>query len=377
MMSAAADSGRVEADVTVVGGGLVGLAVALGLQDQGLRVAVVDEGDVALRASRGNFGLVWVQGKGDTCPAYARLSRLSARLWGQFAEQLTTSTGIDVQLSQIGGLFICLTESELAQRRQMLEAMRDEHDGDYPFEVLDHDQLKTKVPEIGPTVAGATWGPEDGHVNPLLLLRAMAQSFIAKGGQLLTSGPVTRVEPQQGRFRVHYGEQQLETGKVVLAAGLGNRELAPALGLSAPVEPNRGQVLIAERVRHFLDYPTGHVRQTGEGTIQCGDSKEDVGLDCGTTTDVMATIARRAVTMFPLLKKVRLIRSWGALRVMTPDGYPIYQQSQQHPGAFVVSCHSGVTLAAAHAGPIAEWIATGVADPSLSLEEFHAERFSL
>ena len=62
---------------------------------------------------------------------------------------------------------------------------------------------------------------------------------------------------------------------------------------------------------------------------------------------------------------------------MTPDGYPIYQQSKQYPGAFLVSCHSGVTLAAAHAGPIAEWIATGLADPGLALEEFHAERFSL
>ncbi|MEH6650865.1 MAG: FAD-binding oxidoreductase [Motiliproteus sp.] len=376
-MSVGANPGRYEAEVAVIGGGLVGLAVALGLQDQGLTVSIIDEGDIAIRASRGNFGLVWVQGKGDTCPAYARLSRLSARLWGPFAEQLTASTGVDVQLSQIGGLFICLTEQELEQRRLMLDAMRDEHNGDYPYEVLNHEQLKAKVPEIGPTVAGATWGPEDGHVNPLLLLRAMAQRFIANGGRLLTSGPVTRVEPQQGRFRVHCGDQQFEADKVVLAAGLGNRDLAPQLGLSAPVVPNRGQVLIAERVQHFLDYPTGHVRQTGEGTIQCGDSKEDVGLDSGTTTDVVATIARRAITMFPLLKKVRLIRSWGALRVMTPDGYPIYQQSQQYPGAFLVSCHSGVTLAAAHAGPIAEWIATGIADPSLSLEEFHAERFSL
>ncbi|MEH6470488.1 MAG: FAD-dependent oxidoreductase [Halopseudomonas sp.] len=376
-MSAGANPRRDEAEVAVIGGGLVGLAVALGLQDQGLTVSIIDEGDIALRASRGNFGLVWVQGKGDTCPAYARLSRLSAQRWGQFAKQLTASTGIDVQLSQIGGLFVCLTEQELEQRRLMLEAMRDEHNGDYPFEVLNHEQLKAKVPEIGPTVAGATWGPEDGHVNPLLLLRAMAQSFIAKGGRLLTSGPVTRVEPQNGRFRIHYGDQQLDADRVVLAAGLGNRELAPQVGLSAPVVPNRGQVLIAERVRHFLDYPTGHVRQTGEGTIQCGDSKEDVGLDCGTTTDVLATIARRAITMFPLLKHVRLIRSWGALRVMTPDGYPIYQQSKQYPGAFLVSCHSGVTLAAAHAGPIAEWIASGLADPSLSLEEFHAERFSL
>ena len=55
-------------DVAVVGGGLVGSAVAWGLARQGARVAVFDEGDTALRASRGNFGLVWVQGKGDGMP---------------------------------------------------------------------------------------------------------------------------------------------------------------------------------------------------------------------------------------------------------------------------------------------------------------------
>jgi len=375
MMTAANSSSS--ADVTVIGGGLVGLAVAVGLQDRGLQVAIVDEGDIALRASRGNFGLVWVQGKGDTCPPYARLSRMSAQRWGAFAAQLRAATGIDVQLEQRGGLYICLTEAELEHRRLLLEAMRTALGGDYPFDILDQAALRAKVPEIGATVAGATWGPEDGHVNPLLLLRAMAQRFADAGGQLLTCGPVTLIEPGNGRFVSYAGTQRIESERVVLAAGLGNRQLAPQLGLFAPVVPNRGQVLIAERVRHFLDYPTGHVRQTAEGTIQCGDSKEDVGLDCGTTTEVLATIARRAVTMFPLLKEVRLIRAWGALRVMTPDGYPIYEQSTEHPGAFVVSCHSGVTLAAAHAGPIADWIATGAADPNLSLETFHGQRFNL
>ncbi|WP_210395548.1 NAD(P)/FAD-dependent oxidoreductase [Motiliproteus sediminis] len=376
-MSAALTPGHSDVDATVVGGGLVGLAIALGLQDQGRRVVIVDEGDIALRASRGNFGLVWVQGKGDTCADYARLTRLSARQWRAFADDLTDATGIDIQLSQIGGLYICLSDDELQQRQQMLASMRLEHNDDYPFELLDHTALKAKVPAIGPTVAGATWGPEDGHVNPLLLLRAMVERFLQRQGQLLTCGPVTRIEPITGGFRVHAGKQWNESTKVVLAAGLGNKTLAPQVGLSAPLQPNRGQVLIAERVRHFLDYPTGHVRQTGEGTIQCGDSKEDVGFDCGTTTDVLATIAARAVRMFPLLEQVRLVRSWGALRVMTPDGYPIYQQSEQYPGAYLVTCHSGVTLAAAHAGPIAAWIDSGQHPDDFALETFHGQRFSV
>jgi glycine/D-amino acid oxidase-like deaminating enzyme len=61
----------------------------------------------------------------------------------------------------------------------------------------------------------------------------------------------------------------------VLAAGLGNRTLGLMVGLHAPVAPNRGQVLVTERMQPFLRHPSGHVRQTGEGVVQIGDSKED------------------------------------------------------------------------------------------------------
>ncbi|MDI5923028.1 FAD-dependent oxidoreductase [Halomonas sp. LR5S13] len=370
-----ATQGAHTSDVCLIGGGLVGLAVALGLQRNGLRVAVLDEGDVALRASRGNFGLVWVQGKGDTLPEYADTTRLSARLWPTFAAQLQDATGIDVQLQQRGGLYLCLTAQELEARDRMLAGMREAAGGDYPYETLDLKQVREKIPEVGDTVAGATWCPEDGHVNPLLLLRALTERFKALGGTIENAGRVKSIEPLSEGFRLHAPNGDWTCAKVVLAAGLGNRELAPQVGLTAPLSPNRGQVLVGERVRPFLEYPTGHVRQTGEGTVQVGDSKEDVGFDSGTTTEVMAKIAQRAIRLFPLLRDVKLVRAWGALRVMTPDGYPIYQASTKCPGAYLVTCHSGVTLAAFHEGPLADWIAGDRHDPSM--EVFHAERFTL
>lgn len=375
-MTGTTTQGASVADVCLIGGGLVGMAVALGLQRNGSRVAVLDEGDVAVRASRGNFGLVWVQGKGDTLPEYADITRLSARLWPTLAASLQDATGIDVQLQQRGGLYLCLTEQELDARARMLEKMHEAAGGDYPYEKLDLKQVREKIPEVGDTVAGATWCPEDGHVNPLLLLRAMTERFKALGGIIDNAGRVETVEPHPAGFRIRArAGGNWDCAQVVLCAGLGNRELAPQVGLSAPLSPNRGQVLVGERVRPFLDYPTGHVRQTGEGAVQIGDSKEDVGFDSGTTTEVMAQIAQRAIRLFPLLRDVKLVRAWGALRVMTPDGYPIYQASTTCPGAYLVTCHSGVTLAAFHEGPLADWIAGDRNDSSL--EVFHAERFGL
>ncbi|MFP3336389.1 FAD-dependent oxidoreductase, partial [Pseudomonas sp. SIMBA_064] len=70
-------------------------------------------------------------------------------------------------------------------------------------------------------------------------------------------------------------------------------------------------------------------------------------------------LADRALRTLPALREVRVVRSWAALRGMSQDGFPIYQQSETCPGAFVATCHSGVTLAAAHALKLAPMIAAG------------------
>jgi len=79
------------------------------------------------------------------------------------------------------------------------------------------------------------------------------------------------------------------------------------------------------------------------------------------------------VRTFPLLRDVNLVRAWGALRVMTPDGFPIYDESRSCPGAFLATCHSGVTLAAAHALLLAPHLAAGALPPEFDV--FSARRF--
>jgi len=361
-----------QSDVIVIGGGLVGMAVAYGLARSGVQTVVLDQGDDAFRASRGNFGLVWVQGKGHDLPDYSRWTRSSATRWPAFAQALLADSGIEVQLKQPGGFHMCFSDQELLEREARLRALQDAL-GDYPFQMLDAADLKARLPLIGPAVVGASYTPQDGHVNPLKLLRALHASAQAKGVGLHSGVQVERIDCAPGEFRVITERGCFVAARIVLAAGLGNPALARQVGLHAPVAPNRGQVLISERVRPFLDYPTINVRQTDEGTVQLGDSMEEVGFDDGTCAEVMAAIARRGVSTFPLLRDVRLVRAWGALRVMSPDGFPIYQQSTTRPGAFVVTCHSGVTLAAAHALRIAPWIMGG-ARPA-ELQAFSGERF--
>ncbi len=361
-------------DVVVVGAGLVGSALAWGLARQNQNVTILDEGDNAFRASRGNFGLVWVQGKGYGLADYARWSLKSATQWPELSEALSIQTGINVALQQQGGLSLALSDDDLQSKIDMLQWISDQVGGRYKFDVLDQAELKKLVPSVGPTIPGATYTAMDGHVNPLKLLLALHKGMQASSVKLHSRCAVTKIEQKNGLFVCHTARGEFAGKKIVLAAGLANKDLAPQVGINAPVVPNRGQVLITERMPPVLHLPTNYVRQTDEGTVQLGDSLEDVGYNDCTSTEVLENIAQRAIRCFPSLANARLVRSWAALRVMSPDGFPIYDESESMPGAFLVTCHSGVTLAANHAFTLAPWIASG--NRPEEIKEFSAERFS-
>ena len=350
------------ADVAVVGGGLVGSAIAHGLAGRGASVVLLDEGDIAFRASRGNFGLVWVQGKGAGMPAYADWTRASADRWPAFANRLKEETGAPVGYEKPGGLHICLSEEEVEARAATLHRMHNAPGaGGAACRMLSPEEVRSHLPDAGPDVRGASYCPYDGHVNPLRLLRALHDGIVKRGGLILSDHAVTSIDPGPvtGGFMVTAGAERVACGRVVLAAGLANRWLGPMVGLDVPVSPLKGQILVTRRSAPRMAMPTTHVRQTDDGNFMLGDSKEDTGFETTSTVPVMGAIARRAVRAFPFLEGVEVVRAWGALRIMTPDGNPVYDESPTAPGAFAVSCHSGVTLAAQHAEVLPDLILEG------------------
>jgi len=365
-----------EHDVAVIGGGLVGSAIAYGLARLGRRVCLYDEGDIAYRASRGNFGLVWVQGKGQGLAPYGGWTQRSVRRYPEFAALLREDTGIDVALEQPGGFHLCLSEAELAHRVDQLTRLVAQPGFErYAFDVLDRAALGERLPGLGPQVVGATYCRLDGHLNPLRLFRALHAAFLKRGGIYRPNAKVEAITSEGDAFALRTATGRVEAGQVVLTSGLGNATLAPQIGLRATVRPQRGMIVVLERVRRFLEYPLATLRQTDEGTVLIGDSQEEVGFDDTLATAVLATLASRAVQVFPFLRDARVNRAWAALRVMSPDGFPIYEQSAGAPGAFVATCHSGVTLAAAHALELAPRIAAGELGADLS--PFLSERLNV
>lgn len=361
-------------DVLVIGGGLVGSAIAWGLARAGATVCLLDEGDDAIRASRGNFGLVWVQGKGDGMPEYAAWTRESATRWPEFAAIIGEQDGVDVGLRQPGGLDPCLSEAEWDERELQVRRMHNQPGvGGNDVRMITAAEARELEPGFGPEVVGASYCPHDGHVNPLFLLRGLHAGLARHGVDHRLDHRVESVRADGQGFAVETPHGTLRAGRLVLAAGLDNGRLGPMLDLDVPTEAERGHILVTERLDPLMAHPMARLRQTEEGTAMIGASADRVGLDTSLDMATAAALADRARRVIPALGRARLVRSWAALRIMSPDGFPIYVESERHPGAFVVTCHSGVTLAAIHALDLA----LAILRPGFNdqVAAFHPRRF--
>lgn len=374
---------RASYDVIVVGCGIVGAALAYGMLGQGLNVLALDGADGDARAAKANFGLVGAQGKGQGAPAYQHLSRDSIDLWPALYENLRAETGIDVEYQNKGCLRFCLSEKEYETHAQKLARLSLQAPELSPSaRMVEREELQSLLhfTHLGPKVVGAGLGIHDGHCNPLRLLRAFHQAIVQRRGKLLTNRPVSRITPGVGGgFRVdviHAGETEtFDADRVVIAAGLGSQSLGAMVGLDVQLHAQRGQVLVTERMGPLIPLPASGVRQTVDGTVMIGVTNEDVGMNLNTTTAGAAKMARRAIQILPDLARTRLVRHWACLRIMTADGFPVYAESEEHPGAWIALCHSGITLAAYHA----QVLAAAIAESKLpeKLDYFHHRRFDV
>jgi glycine/D-amino acid oxidase-like deaminating enzyme len=235
--------------------------------------------------------------------------------------------------------------------------------------------VREALPEAGPRVAGGTFTRLDGHCNPLKLLRALHAGMKLQRVAYRAGARVETIARADGGWRATFRDGEVRAAKLVIAAGLGTPPLAAMVGLDIPLRAQRGQVIVTERAERFLAYPVSTLRQTDEGNVLIGDSREEGKPESRIDHAVIALMADRAASMFPRVGALQVIRAWAAQRVMTPDGFPIYDESPMG-GAFVAACHSGVTLAAGHALTLAPLIAAGSL-PTDTFGAFAARRFGV
>jgi glycine/D-amino acid oxidase-like deaminating enzyme len=311
-------------------------------------------------------------------PRYVDWCLEATQKWPDFARALEAQTGVALAYTKPGGLALCRGQDGLESRQRLMAHLAQQSvSGTYDCEILDRGEVEKLVPQLrlGPNIVGASFSPHDGHVNPLFLIRALRSAYLQEGGRYFPDAAATHIRHTDQRFSVETARGVFSAPKVVLAAGVGIPKLAAMLGMQVPVRPQRGQLLVTERIQPILSLPISGIRQTHEGSFMFGTSTEDVGFDTNITMDIIRDIAQSAIEAFPQLASLQIVRSWGALRPLTPDKYPVYCESKRTPGAFVVSSHSGVSLAPLYVTHIARWIMDGTQPQGF--EQFSPRRFDV
>ena len=335
-----------DADIAIIGAGVMGLALAHNLASDrrgvsGKRIVVVDGHYLAWGASGRNGGGVRQQWSTEM---NVRLMQESMDICAHFAKRMR----INVWMRRGGYLFLARTQA--AARRLERNVAVQSRCG-LETEMITPGEAQALVPELAvEPFVGACYNPSDGIVFPWPFLWGYAHAAAKAGVAIHTSTPVTAIErrgAKAGGFRITTPARTFTAERIVCAAGAWSPDVARLVGASLPNRPQRHEILSTEPLKPFLK-PMVTVSETGlyvsqslRGELVGGISMpaEDDGgqVRLGSRLAFTTTMARALVELMPILGHIKVVRQWAGPYDVSPDGDPIVGELPDVPG-FHVMC---------------------------------------
>lgn len=351
--------------VVIIGGGLVGCACGYFLAQKGAHVTILEKNFLASGASGANAGFLSV-GPVDS----VREIKLFKEARRMVQEELTGRINT-FEYVHGGLLYVALSDQDEDELRFKAEALSEL---DIDSELLHGKALQKREPLLSPHLPCGLFIPSTGHFNPFLLNHAFADSVVQNGGNVHQGVFVTSIKPENSGFSVQSDKQRFQADAVVLATGWQAGELAKPLGLSVPVIPARGQVIVSEPLspitqKTITTLYDNYLRQTVSGTCQIGSQLELVGPVKTLTLPTLRELVERITEVIPFLRNVRMLRAYAGLRPLSPDSMAIVGEASGIKGLFLACGHSrtGATMSTLTGRVISELIIDGRTAVDISL----------
>jgi sarcosine oxidase subunit beta len=389
-------------DVLIVGGGVIGCAVAYELAKEGLRVTLLERAGLCAGASGANGALIWPQAMHRGVALDLTLA--CARLFPTLGEEL----GADIEYRRTGGMVAIETDAQWAQ---MTEYVAGQPAVGLHAELLDGAEARRREPLLAPDLRGAVFAEHGGTINPFRLTLGYAHAARVRGATLVTGTEVLSLLRRGDRIAgVRTPTGDVESEVVILAGGAWSGPLAATANLRVPVTPRQGMVVVTEpapfRLRHVLkpiksdrdmwrfsqpwppdapgkpgydpNLPPGKgmgMAQTVTGNLVIGSTSRFVGLDRSPTLAGIRYVLESARRIAPAIGQLRMLRTWAGFRPYTPDGLPLLGPAPGVSGLVLATGHdgSGIGMSPVSARLVAA--AVTKADPPLPLEPFDPRRF--
>ncbi len=365
------------AKIVIIGGGIMGLALAWNLAERGeTDIVVLEKGYLCAGASGRNGGGVRMQWG---TPSLIHLARRSIDLMAHFAHDM----GINVWFRRGGYLFLAKSDAVVA-RIEKSARLHNKHG--VPTQILTPDAAQGVVPQLDlKGVKAAAWNPLDAVIFPWPFLWGYAQKAQARGVRVEPFTRVTGFELGQGQVKkVLTDRGEITCDRVVLAAGAWSPQIASLAGVELPSRPHRHEICATEPLKLFLG-PLVSVLDTGlyfsqsmrgEVVGGMGDHHEPPGLNMGSSMRFLSRYSQALTELVPQLGSVKVIRQWSGPYDVTPDNSPILGPTPKLSNLLQMNgfVGHGFMMAPAVAERMAAWMATGQSDELF--ERFTLDRFA-
>jgi len=376
-----------DADIAIIGGGILGCSVAYYLAKGGADVAVIERGELNREASGVNAGSlhfqVYMHANHD--PEWIHRIRPSIELHRQAAvgwRTLESELGADLGVRIGGGLMVAETTEEMAVLR---EKVRVENSMGLETRLLDAPEVLQIAPYLSDHVLGAAYCDTEGFANPLLVGQALARASKSGGARLYPYTEATSISPRAGGgFVVGTNRGTIRAGRVIDAAGSWAGEVARLVGLDLPIRgtsihmnvteplpPLMGGQLIQHAGRRLT------LKQSVEGTFIIGGAWP-AGYERGTNKkptflDSIVGNVWVAAQIVPALRSALLVRTWAGIGTTNDDDMPVIGESGRVKGFFVLFVGLGFALGPTCGRLLAEQILNG--QSSLQLTPYTPDRY--
>lgn len=333
------------ADVIIVGGGIIGCAAAYYLTKKGCSVLVLEGSkDIGNGGSSRNGGGVRQSGRD---PRELPLAMYDIKnLWPTLSEELE----VDCEYHQDGNLRLGKTEKHL----EILQGLADRARAcGLDVRMIDGDEVRAINPYLSDEVIGASWCPTDGHANPLTTTLGYYKMARRLGARFITEEPVLALKKIKGHLRqVITAENVYECDTVILAAGLGSRDIAATVGIDIPMQPAMLEALVTEAQPPMFDQMLGtaeadfYGHQTKHGSFVFGGTSGLEGFTKDNHTPVTSSISapstcRGIIKYFPILKDAKIVRTWAGWMDLCADKVPVISPVSEVPGLILACGFSG------------------------------------
>ena len=353
--------GTSSADTVIVGGGIIGLTTAIALAERGHEVTVLDPGRRKGIGSWSGGGILSPLHPWRYDGAVNDLARRSQQGYPELCRQLRDRAGVDPELRSLGMLYVGLPSRPPVDHERSREWAREEG---VEFQELEGDELLAHEPELNPLAEGGLRLPSVAWVRNPRIMRGLSRLAQLNGVtiqdgstalQLRTHGDTVRgVETDSGVW---------EAARVVVAAGPWSAPLLKGVGVTLPVRPVKGTMLLLQSARQVLSQVVmagdHYLIPRADNRILVGSTMEEAGFDVRTSLGAVRALSQSAVEIIPATANMELESYWSGLRPGSPDDRPFIGPFSGMSGLYVNSGHfrNGVVHAPASAELLASLIA--------------------